>query len=35
MMEYPIAHAYADARFWTLYGDAGLLREIVARSLLG
>lgn len=35
MMEYPIAHAYADARFWRLYGGTSeTLRDVVAGALL-
>lgn len=35
IMEYPIAHAYADARFWRLYGGTSqAMKDIVAASLL-
>jgi acyl-CoA dehydrogenase len=32
ILEYPIAHLYADARFWRLAGDG--LREVIAASVL-
>jgi acyl-CoA dehydrogenase len=36
IMEYPIAHAYADARFWRLYGGTSeAMKEVIARDLLG
>jgi alkylation response protein AidB-like acyl-CoA dehydrogenase len=36
MMEYPIAHAYADARFWRLCGGTSeQLRDAIADSVLG
>jgi len=36
MLEYPIAHAHADAAFWRLHGGAGGdLKEVVANSILG
>jgi alkylation response protein AidB-like acyl-CoA dehydrogenase len=36
IMEYPIAHAYADARFWRLYGGTSqALKETVADATLG
>jgi alkylation response protein AidB-like acyl-CoA dehydrogenase len=35
MMEYPIAHAYADARFWRLAGGTSeLLKDRIADALL-
>jgi acyl-CoA dehydrogenase len=35
IMEYPIAHAYADARFWRLYGGTSQeMKDIVAGSFL-
>ncbi|MHB8691206.1 MAG: acyl-CoA dehydrogenase family protein [Solirubrobacteraceae bacterium] len=35
IMEYPIAHAYADARFWRLYGGTSQeMKDIVAASFL-
>jgi alkylation response protein AidB-like acyl-CoA dehydrogenase len=34
-MEYPIAHAYADARFWRLYGGTSQqMKDVVAAALL-
>jgi acyl-CoA dehydrogenase len=36
MMEYPIAHAYADARFWRLYGGSSqATKEVIADEILG
>ena len=35
IMEYPIAHAYADARFWRLYGGTSQqLKDVVAGAFL-
>jgi alkylation response protein AidB-like acyl-CoA dehydrogenase len=35
IMEYPIAHAYADARFWRLYGGTSqAMKDTVARAFL-
>jgi alkylation response protein AidB-like acyl-CoA dehydrogenase len=35
IMEYPIAHAYADARFWRLYGGTSQqMKDVVAAALL-
>jgi alkylation response protein AidB-like acyl-CoA dehydrogenase len=35
IMEYPIAHAYTDARFWRLYGGTSeAMKEVIARDLL-
>jgi alkylation response protein AidB-like acyl-CoA dehydrogenase len=35
IMEYPIAHAYADARFWRLYGGTSQqMKDIVAGAFL-
>lgn len=35
IMEYPIAHAYADARFWRLYGGTSqAMKDVVAASFL-
>jgi alkylation response protein AidB-like acyl-CoA dehydrogenase len=34
MMEYPIAHAYADARFWRLHGDTSQASSDMIASLL-
>jgi alkylation response protein AidB-like acyl-CoA dehydrogenase len=35
IMEYPIAHAYADARFWRLYGGTSQqLKEVIADAIL-
>jgi len=36
IMEYPIAHAYADARFWRLYGGTTrAMSDLVAGAILG
>ncbi|MEL7487716.1 MAG: acyl-CoA dehydrogenase family protein, partial [Pseudomonadota bacterium] len=36
MMEYPIAHAYADARVQKIYGGTNeIMKELIARSLDG
>ena len=35
IMEYPIAHAYADARFWRLYGaPTAAAMDLIAESIL-
>jgi alkylation response protein AidB-like acyl-CoA dehydrogenase len=36
IMEYPIAHAYADARFWRLYGGTSQnCKALIADAILG